>query len=329
MLKSTSGVVCALTLGVTALGCSSNDRDDPSAGLPSTLTAVATLGFERPTDAVASNDGTTFYFTGVRPGTDGEADEAAVFSVPVTGGSATPLHAGAPLGSPTGLVLSCDGSTLYVADMGQAVDDEQAEAPEDGELAADAGALFTVDVQTGAITPLTATGVGRATGVALSVDCSTLFVTGWTPTGEPALFTVATAGGTAQSRLTGAPLVAPTGVHVDNDGIAWVMDYLAEGQDGAGALFAIEQNGNARVVISDLDMGMPGGVSLDSTGRHALMPTVDEDGAGQLTAVTLATGEVRQIPAPMMRDPAGIRTARDAAIFAVVDADSNTIFAAQ
>ena len=41
--------------------------------------------------------------------------EAALFSVPASGGAPTRLHAGAPLGYITGLVLGCDGQTLAVA----------------------------------------------------------------------------------------------------------------------------------------------------------------------------------------------------------------------
>ena len=334
MTKRTSAVVCALTLGLGAFGCSSSGDSgpdpEPTTTLPQVITAVASDGFERPSDAVSSHDGATFYFTGIRPGADGEVSQSAVFRVPSTGGTATPLHAGAPLGNPTGLVMSCDNATLYVADLGQAIDDEaEVAAPADGERPADAGALFMLTVETGAISALPADGIARPSGLALSEDCATLYVTGWTAAGEPALFTLGLEGGTARTVLAGAPLVSPTGVHVDKDGVAWVMDHLADGEQGAGVLFAVDSAGTATAVISDIQMGTPGGVSLDSTGTTAFMPTRNADGEGQLTAVTLATGEVQQVAAPMMRDPAGIRTARDAPVFAVVDSESHTIYAAR
>ncbi|MEL7371412.1 MAG: hypothetical protein AAFN74_20995, partial [Myxococcota bacterium] len=328
-----------LLCGVGASGCSSNGGGGeeppppppppPTSALPSSLRVVASAGFERPLDAVTSHDGATFYFTAIRPGVDGDASESAVFAVASAGGTPTALHAGLPLGNPTGLVMSCDGSTLYVADMGLSVEDEDSQAPAEGELPEDSGALYTIDTQTGQLTQLSADGIGRATGIALNEDCSTLYVTGWTPDDVPAVFTVGVAGGTAQTLLSGAPLTSPTGIHVDTNGVAWVMDHEADGPQGTGVLFSVSPSGQASVVVSDLEMGMPGGVSLDSTGQHAVMPTVNEDGEGQLTAVTLATGEVTQIAAPMMRDPAGIRTARNMAIFAVVDADANRIYAAE
>ena len=327
MIWRTNGVVCALVLGIGALGCSEKDEASPPPSqsettIPQQLTAVASEGFMRPSDAVSSHDGQMFYFIGVRPGTDGDPDEAAVFSVASTGGAVTPLHVGAPLGNPTGLVMACDSATLYVADLGQALD-EEAEAP------ATEGAVFAVDAASGALSALQATGISRASGMALSDDCTTLYVTGWTMAGEPAVFTVAVGGGAAQVLLAGEPLVSPTGIHVDKDGVAWVMDHLAEGQNGSGVLFAVASDGVATEVISDLRMGTPGGVSLDSTGATAVMPTLNDEGQGQLTTVQLATGDVVHVAAPMMRDPAGLRTARNAPIFAVVDSESHTIYAAQ
>ena len=334
MFKRTKGAVCALTIGVSAIGCSSNDGggqqdpEPPVAMLPAALTPVASSGFTRPADAVSTHDGTTFYFTGIRPGADGEEDEAAIFSVPATGGAAAVVHSGAPLGNPTGLVMSCDGSSLYVADMGisAAQDEEDPPMTERPEVGAE---IYRIDTATGALVPLTSTGIGRPTGLALSDDCETLYVTGWTPAGMPSVFTLPAAGGTAQPLLTGEPLLAPTGIHVDKDDVAWVMDYLARGPEGSGVLFAISPDGSANAVVSGLDMGVPGGVSLDSTGTYAVIPTVNSDGQAQLTAVTLASGEVQQVPATAMKDPAGIRTARNAAVFAVVDAESGTIYAAQ
>src|SRR5262245_7613904 len=83
-------------------------------GAPTGVTLVARGGFKSPADAVASPDGKTFYFSART-----EGGEPAVFRVSSQPGSrATAMVTGAPLTAPRGLVLSCDGSTLYVAGGG-------------------------------------------------------------------------------------------------------------------------------------------------------------------------------------------------------------------
>jgi len=81
--------------------------------------------------------------------------------------------------------------------------------------------------------------------------------------------------------------------------------------------------------MSSLRMGTPGGCSLTAGGGTAVMPTRDADGNAQLTTVQLATGEVEQIAMPGVADPTGVRTARKAGVFALVDSSAGKIFIAQ
>jgi hypothetical protein len=76
-------------------------------------------------------------------------------------------------------------------------------------------------------------------------------------------------------------------------------------------------------------MGTPGGVSLTAGGGVAVMPTRDEDGHAQLTTVDIASGDMSQVSAPDMIDPAGLRTARSAGVFAVVDSEGGAIYRAE
>jgi hypothetical protein len=161
-------------------------------------------------------------------------------------------------------------------------------------------------------------------------DCKTLYATGRTADGTPALFSIATAGGAASVVFMGPPLVSPTGLHVDSEGVAWVMDHLAAGASGEGVLYAIPSTGSgATEVISGLKMGTPGGVSLTAGGGTAVMPTRDANGAAQLTTVHIASGDMDQVPAPDIIDPAGLRTARSAGVFAVVDSEGGAIYRAE
>jgi hypothetical protein len=59
------------------------------------------------------------------------------------------------------------------------------------------------------------------------------------------------------------------------------------------------------------------------------MPTLDEDGHGQLTTVDIASGDMNQLSAPDLIDPAGLRTARKAGVFAVVDSEGGAIYRAE
>src|SRR5206468_6368181 len=128
----------------------------------------------------------------------------------------------------------------------------------------------------------------------------------------------------------GDPLVSPTGLHIDSAGVSWVMDHRAQGSKGQGVLFAIPADGSvATEVGSDLRMGTPGGVSLTAGGGTAVIPTRDADGAAQLTSVNIASGDIQQLPATDLIDPAGLRTARNAGVFAVVDSEGGAIYRAE
>jgi DNA-binding beta-propeller fold protein YncE len=297
------------------IACSPSQSEDLPTEPPATVTMVTSGGFSAPTDAVASPDGKTFYFAAYD-----DQKEPAIFKTSAEAGSrAEMLAVGAPLAHPTGLVLSCDGSTLYVADLAA----EQSEASE-------LGAIFALPVSGGAVSDLAATGIARPAGLAMAADCKTLRITGRAEDGRAALFSMSAEGGAASIVYAGEPLVSPTGLHIDDDGVSWVMDHLAYGTNGEGVLFAIPADGSvATEVASDLRMGTPGGVSLTAGGGTAVMPTTDKNGNAQLTTVNIATGEMLQLAVPSMTDPAGLRTARKAGVFAVVDSEAGAIYRAE
>ncbi|HEY5947320.1 MAG TPA: hypothetical protein VIV40_17570 [Kofleriaceae bacterium] len=300
-------LVTSLAAPLALTGCHSSD--DLPTDPPKSVEKVASQGFTSPTDAVASVDGREFYFAAY----DIE-NQPALFRTPSTaGGTADKLASGDPLESPLGLVLSCDGKTLYVADIG-----------------GEAGAVLSIGTSGGVLTDLAVTGIVRPGGLAMGPDCMTLFATGRTDDGMPGLFKISIAGGAATPVWIGEPLMSPSGVHVDEAGVAWVMDHRAAGEQGEGVLFAIPQDGSAaNAVISDLRMGTFGGVSLVAGGGTAVMPTLDADGHGQLTSVEIASGMTQQLATPELVDPAGLRTARGAGVFAVVDSEGGAIYRAE
>jgi len=301
-----------LALGSTPaalIGCHATSVDELPSAPPTSVTKISSGGFRSPTDAVASPDGRTFYFAAWD-----DLKQPAVFQVAsVAGSTAAPIATGAPIEAPIGLVMSCDGASLYVADMG-----------------GDAGAILQVPAAGGVAAALGVTGIVRPRGLAMAPDCKSLFVTGQLDDTTPAVFSVAIGGGAARVVYQGAPLRSPTGLHVDSLGVAWVMDHRAQGTAGEGVLFAVAADGStATEVASNLKMGTPGGVSLTAGGGTAVMPTRDDDGHGQLTSVDVATGEITQLSTPDLAGPAGIRTAREAGVLAVVDSESATIYRAE
>ena len=295
------------------IGCHSSDGEGPDGrpmDPPVSVTEVSSGGFQSPTDAVASPDGRTFYFAAW----DLERQPALFQVSSAPGSAATVLATGAPLDAPLGLVLSCDGATLFIADMG-------------GET----GGILQAPASGGAASALAVTGLVRPGSLAIGADCASLFATGKLDdeARTPAVFEVPLAGGAARVVHQGAPLVSPTGIHVDGDGVAWVMDHHAQGADGAGVLFAIGPDGEVREIASKLRMGTPGGVTLTAGGGFAVIPTRDDNDATQLTSVDVATGAVTQLSTPSISAPAGLHSARSAGVIAVVDPEASKIFRAQ
>jgi sugar lactone lactonase YvrE len=297
-------------------GCGTEEVETGAQGMPTQVDLVTDEGFQSPLDVVSSPDGSTFYFTAF---TTDEIAEPAIFSVPSAGGAATPLHVGAPLASPTGLVMSCDGGTLYVADMA-------VRGGEDEELSG--GRIYSLATGGGTLTELEANGIARPTGLALAVDCQTLYVTGWTDTGMPALFRTPVAGGDAEVVFEGEPLLTPTGLHIDGNNVSWVMDQRGS-QNGTGVLFAITDAGDISVVLEGMALGAVGGVSLNSIGTTAFMPVRDEDGVSKLTSISLVDQSRADLTMPGVQRPAGLRTARQAPVFALVDNQGNAIYRAE
>lgn len=307
MARST---LAALTVPMALIGCGSSEDSKLPDEPPTTVTQVARGGFQSPTDAVASPDGKSFYFAAYD-----EANEPTIYRVSSTPGS-TPevLATSDPLEAPIGLLLSCDGSTLYIADMG-------------GEN----GAVLAMSTSAGgAVTDLGATGVIRPASLAMRADCKTIHVSGKTEAGEPALFSMPSQGGPTSIIYKGEPLVSPTGMYVDNDGVTWLLDHRAAGAKGEGVLWAIPQDGSAaKEVASDLRMGTTGGCSLTAGGGTAVIPTKDIDGNSQLTSINISTGEMQQLATPDIEDGSGLRTAREAGVFAVVDSEAAAIYRAE
>jgi hypothetical protein len=303
-------------------GGGDDDGDDPGDGdLPTTppeeVTVVADEGFESPRDAVASPDGETFYFSAYTA----DSHEPGIFSVSADGGEVELLVAGLPLENPPGLLLSCDGETLYVADFGVTAAEAAASGIEGQSV------LYTLATGGGALSALQAGGIEVAAGLAMGIDCETLRVTGINSDGEAALFSLSREGGTASVVHAGEPFQQLTGVFIDADDVSWCMDHMPR-RAGGGVLWAVTPEGEVSEIVGGLGLSENGGVSLTAGGGTAVIPNYSEDTGGHLLAVDIESGDTTVVESDM-KDPAGIRTARGAGVFAVADGEQNRIYSAR
>lgn len=299
------------TIGL-AMGCGINVGDLLPQTPPTQVKKLTSDGLHNIGGVASSPDGKTFYALAFddksRPG---------VFKADTDDGAVEALFVGDPLLYPSDIAVTCDGSQVFVADMGLGAA-TTTEFGEDLDAASALGRIHAISTSTGERSDFSANGVVRAAGLIVSTDCETLYVTGWTEAGLPALFTVPVSGGAATIVAEGAPLVSPTGVHVDENNIAWVMDHLARGDDGEGMLFAINEDGEVSEVVSGLGMGRHGGVSLTPGGTTAVIPVRDDfSGATSLVTANTDTLAVEVIPTPDIAHPTGVAAARNAPVMVV------------
>jgi sugar lactone lactonase YvrE len=305
----------------TALACGSGGGDNLPDTAPTQLERVADSGFHNAGAVAVSPDGETFYIAAYD-----EAQTPGVFAVDVTAKTVDPIHLGAPLLYPSDIATSCDGNTLFVADLGVAPTAYDIGGGDKAMPSQEKGGLYTLDPDGGSPATLQASGLLRAAGVVVSDDCDTLYVSGWTDANMPAVFTVPTTGGAAKVLHEGEPLRSPTGIHVDAKNVAWVMDHAARGDQGEGSLFAIDGDGKVKSVASGLGMGRHGGVSLAPGGLTAVIPASNGEGKSFLVTANTSSGEQKIIDAPELQFPTGVAAARNAPVMAV--ATENAIYSA-
>jgi hypothetical protein len=303
--KLALAALTAAPIALVGCGSSSDLPSDP----PTEITPVTSGGFTSPTDAVSSPDGKTFYFAAYD-----DQKNPTIYKVSSTPGSTPEVLAAAdPLENPIGLLMSCDGSTLYIADIG-------------GEQ----GAIFSLSTAGGVPADMGVTNIIRPASLGMRADCKAIHASGRTEDGIAALFSLPTQGGAASIIYKGDPLVSPTGMYVDNDGVTWLLDHRAAGAEGEGVLWAIPLDGSAATeVASNLQLGTVGGCSLTAGGGTAVIPTKDADGNSQLTSIHIESGERAALPTPDLIDPSGLRTAREAGVFVVVDSEAGAIYRAE
>src|SRR5258706_52643 len=166
------------------------------------------------------------------------------------------------------------------------------------------------------VTMVASGGFSSPTDAVASPDGRDFYFAAFDAMNTPTVFrTSSQPGGSLDVISAGDPLDLPIGLVMACDGQTVYVAHM-----GGGA---------APEVIWNLGMVPPGGVSLTAGGGTAVMPTRDDAGHAQLTSVEISTGEMHQLSTPNIQDPAGLRTARSAGVFAVVDSEGGAIFRAE
>lgn len=297
-------------LVAATLGCSGGNESLPTSA-PTSIERVADEGFQNAGAIAVSPDGETFYVLAYD-----DVGAPNVFSLDVASGGLESLHAGAPILYPSDVATSCDGETLFLTDMGSSAGEYDIGGSE-LDVTAKPGGIYTMSTSGGEPTKIDAEGIASAAGVAVSHDCKSLYVSGWTDAGAPAAFKLPVGGGMVQVLHEGAPFVTPGGIHVDSDDVPWMMDFAARGEEGEGTLFAIANDGSVTPALTGVTMGRAGACSLVPGGITAIVPATNGEGKAFLISANTQTGDKEILDQPDLQAPTGVAAAINAPVMAI------------
>jgi hypothetical protein len=276
---------------------------DAACDAPSANNNAVGAGFSGALAVAISNNGATAFFTGYNA-----ADQAAVFSAPTTGGAATQLFAGAPLDKPTGLALSPDGTTLFIADLSAGVNE--------------AGGVFSMPVAGATPTALVIGNILRPSAIAVSDDGATLFIgAAQAADGVTGVFSAAIAGGNA---VLLTALQDPAALAVAGDQVLAVESITINNRASVVKIPVV--GGAPTVLAAGLQIDYPAGVSTLVGDATVLFSAVDVTlpnfGSG-LFQVSINGGAIN--PVELGSDFASVGSlarARNNNNFAIVDTEA-------
>jgi Tol biopolymer transport system component len=301
-----------MALGLAIAGCSKEETPPPPAKGDGTVKSVSpvTSGgatFRLPYDAALSPDGKTAYFTSLVD------DGAALFSSPVSGGSATKL---ADLVGPGSVDVTADGRTVVVADPGVETST--------GAI----GALVSVSSSGG--TPAVVTGTEGTLPQGVAISGSRIVFSGVDPAdGVPGVFETTVGGGLSTVLKSG--LGDPSGVAVASSGEVYVLD---ADSDGSSTRRIVKiAGGSATQLVTGLRVGYPSGIALAENGLYLLVASTDPATGNARFERFGLTGMSAGAPVNMtigsFSEPAGLHRAAGSDRYAYVDSSasgSGTVF---
>lgn len=294
---------------VTDAGPDVVDASSPTPGAP---TAIArATAFEAPLDAVLTATGSTTFFLA----RDAQR-QPTLFRMMVGGASPSAVTlSGVRLTFPTGLAISADDATIYIADQ----------AADRGVMGlGEMGALLAVSAEGGAATAISIGTLQRPRAVAVHGTPPQLTFLAFNEEGAPVLARVPAVGGTATALVTGAPLVDPSALTVASDGTVYVTDARGAGPYAGTVLRVPSAGGTPTVLYRRARMGSPAGIALSRDERSLLVAMSDpETGPGLAIWLPVDGMSPRALSTfggtSGLVSPTGVHRARNADVFVVAD----------
>jgi hypothetical protein len=188
--------------------------------------------FQAPVDAALDPDAKNTYFIA------NSAQGMGVFKSALNGSTVVSLTVGSPFTTPLGLDVSTDGQTIFVADPGAAVQ-SHLRRPQ-----LTKGMIFRLAATGGAPVAVAGTEGTAPRGLTIVSEngADMIYFTGVDPTdAQPAVMKIPATGGTFTLLDKGSPLVQPTGIVVNKDGLVYITDQ-ASAPNGLGNVFQIKQH---------------------------------------------------------------------------------------
>ena len=265
---------------------------------------------DTPFDATPDPDGEHVYFIAVA----GEEHETAALWK--ADGALTMLADG--FATPMNVLTSFDGATIFVADAGAELDDDE------GDDETPSGVVWTVPAEGGDKAAIESTRAYEPRGLAMADEAgeAVLYFTGVDPAdGEPGVFQVLPAGGAVAVKAKGAPFVEPSGIAVDSAGQVYVADVF--GEDGFGTILRVADDA-AETFVAPIAVGYPAGIALSESDMFLLVSGLDPvEGTAVVYRIDVTDGMVERFDAGISQntESAGVHRAHNTDRFAWANAD--------
>lgn len=320
-----AGAALSMALAAFAQGCKKDQtgageapapNDDPPVacqrGAIESVEPVARSSmFAAPLDATPSPDGALIYFTALT-----ELGPAILRTSPDGRGEPTVLAAGDPLVAPFGVVVSTDGTRLYIADSG---------AEDAG--GSSIGRIFVLSVLGGVPEELVG-GRGthpRSLDLVSHEGVDRIFFTGVDADAQAAIFRMDSDGSNRKLIRKGAPLADPSGIAVAGDGSIYVAD-AAGGESGGPTVLKIRDESIGEIA-SGLRFGHPAGIALFRDDSALLVSGLDPiDGTSVVFQIDLTSMALAKLSDGIGQnhDSAGLHRAHGGNVFAWSNASGDT-----
>ena len=289
----------ALLAAAIMSGCSADPKAAPTEAAGSatvfSLADGTRAGFAQTSGLASSRDGKHLYFTARRI-----ADDApAVYELDVTTNQVSQLYGGAPLLEPGSIAVSADGRSLLIVDL----------AAGTGDLA---GTVFKMPI-TGSLAPapiLPENTIDLPGGITVDRG-GRVFVTGFSPAGDPALFAMTDQGAPVTIIAQGDPFREPTALTVTHDQHSVVLLDTDAEVDGTSALFRVNlKNGEVGALAHGLPTRFPSGVASDPGSSEFFISGLNAQGKPAILGVatdgtvrTVVTPDAAAQPAALVQSP--------------------------